>query len=321
MANDENISTTNTNQSAINSAAASKNCFSHNGNGDIEPSGTSGQTSSSSSSSSFESQNNQQSKMLSDNKLKKLNILQFINKNKEILFTKKAYKLEKEHLWKQTFEMMRESGMVSAEKDWRYVRDVSFSNWRKRAQKRLKNLSANGFCLNMDECEFLISDLLGKTPDRSTIRFMNGGQQKRIESESSSSILTVRDNNVDSKHLNGSKTDFIVNNHRKFNNFRGTSLPYLHNHRKIPMRQLDNGGENLRKHQEKRLVELEIENKILKNRLIKLKVFELEQNLGFDHCNEVRDLVNCFKSSSKRFNSNDVVTTTMISTTNMSNLN
>ncbi|KPM07451.1 hypothetical protein QR98_0059450 [Sarcoptes scabiei] len=251
----------------------------------------------------------------------------------------------------------------------------------------------------MDECEFLISDLLGKTPDRSTIRFMNGGvggkqtpsilnldsneisnndedfdeymidsddddddddddedgamfvdemllipkividdndslmmdkfskqnhlqqQQKRIESESSSSILTVRDNNVDSKHLNGSKTDFIVNNHRKFNNFRGTSLPYLHNHRKIPMRQLDNGGENLRKHQEKRLVELEIENKILKNRLIKLKVFELEQNLGFDHCNEVRDLVNCFKSSSKRFNSNDVVTTTMISTTNMSNLN
>lgn len=130
MANDENISTTNTNQSAINSAAASKNCFAHNGNGDIEPSGTSGQTSSS----SFESQNNLQSKVLSDNKLKKLNILQFINKNKEILFTKKAYKLEKEHLWKQTFEMMRESGMVSAEKDWRYVRDVSFSNWRKRAQ-------------------------------------------------------------------------------------------------------------------------------------------------------------------------------------------
>lgn len=76
-------------------------------------------------------------KMLSENKLKRLNILTFINEKKEILFTKKAFKFEKERIWRQIFHMMRDSGMVSPEKDWRYVRDVSFSNWRKRAQVTL----------------------------------------------------------------------------------------------------------------------------------------------------------------------------------------
>ena len=108
--------------------------------------------------------------MLSENKLKRLNILTFINEKKDILFTKKKYKIEKEHIWREIFIMMRDSGMVSAEKDWRYVRDVSFSNWRKRAHKRLKYLASNGYRLNMDECEFLISDILGQTPDKSMIK-------------------------------------------------------------------------------------------------------------------------------------------------------
>lgn len=73
-------------------------------------------------------------KALTEHKLKRLNILTFINDKKEILFTKKAFKHEKERIWRQIFTKMLEFGMVSKEKDWRYVRDVSFSNWRKRAQ-------------------------------------------------------------------------------------------------------------------------------------------------------------------------------------------
>lgn len=73
-------------------------------------------------------------KTLTEHKLKRLNILTFINDKKNILFTKKAFKHEKERIWRQIFHKMLEFGMVSKEKDWRYVRDVSFSNWRKRAQ-------------------------------------------------------------------------------------------------------------------------------------------------------------------------------------------
>ena len=42
---------------------------------------------------------------------------------------------------------------------------------------------------------------------------------------------------------------------------------------------------------EQRLMDLEIENKILKNRYMKLKILKLEKNLGFDHCDEVKDLL------------------------------
>lgn len=73
-------------------------------------------------------------KQLSENKLKRLNILSFINGKKDILFTKKASKYEKERVWRQIFQKMLDFGMVTPQRDWRYVRDVSFSNWRKRAQ-------------------------------------------------------------------------------------------------------------------------------------------------------------------------------------------
>ena len=76
-------------------------------------------------------------KSLSEHKMKRLSILAFINENKTILFTKKAFKHEKEKIWRQVFDRMITFGMVSKEKDWRYVRDVSFSNWRKRAQVRI----------------------------------------------------------------------------------------------------------------------------------------------------------------------------------------
>lgn len=73
-------------------------------------------------------------KTLTEHKSKRLSILTAINEHKHILFTKKAFKHEKEKIWRQIFTKMLDFGMVSKEKDWRYVRDVSFSNWRKRAQ-------------------------------------------------------------------------------------------------------------------------------------------------------------------------------------------
>lgn len=46
----------------------------------------------------------------------------------------------------------------------------------------------------------------------------------------------------------------------------------------------------MNKFRELRLLDLEIENKVLKNRYMKLKVFQLEQSLGMEHCKEVKEL-------------------------------
>lgn len=46
----------------------------------------------------------------------------------------------------------------------------------------------------------------------------------------------------------------------------------------------------MNKFRELRLLDLEIENKVLKNRYMKLKIFQMEQSLGLEHCKEVKDL-------------------------------
>ncbi|XP_027202925.1 uncharacterized protein LOC113796837 [Dermatophagoides pteronyssinus] len=311
-------------------------------------------------------------KMLSENKLKRLNILTFINEKKEILFTKKAYKFEKEHIWREIFEMMRDSGMVSAEKDWRYVRDVSFSNWRKRAQKRLKHLAANGYRLNMDECEFLISDILGQTPDKSMLKKIQQQQnafkqQPLPSSQQIKTMIKCSNNNIDGDDIdciddddddiehdedeedemmesddeymidsdeedsefimnemflipkvvindndhsniksnsssssmikNGKNQSQIVNHHHRNHNHQGnqgsmvngSKLSSTTTSKSIHINNINDDHQYYQN--EQRLMDLEIENKILKNRYMKLKILKLEKNLGFDHCDEVKDLL------------------------------
>ena len=46
----------------------------------------------------------------------------------------------------------------------------------------------------------------------------------------------------------------------------------------------------MNKFRELRLLDLEIENKVLKNRYMKLKIYQMEQNLGLEHCKEVKEL-------------------------------
>ncbi|XP_046920632.2 uncharacterized protein LOC124500586 [Dermatophagoides farinae] len=293
-------------------------------------------------------------KMLSENKLKRLNILTFINEKKDILFTKKKYKIEKEHIWREIFIMMRDSGMVSAEKDWRYVRDVSFSNWRKRAHKRLKYLASNGYRLNMDECEFLISDILGQTPDKSMIKKIQNGfkqqqmkttikhennneidddedevdeeeEEEMIESDDEYMIdsdeedsqfimdemllipkIVINDhpnnksnsmtNNESSNMKNNVKNQPHVIHHRNNNNngtttmVNGNGKPSSSSSKPI-IQNVINNDHQYEYQSEQRLLELEIENKILKNRYMKLKILELEKNLGFSHCEQVKELL------------------------------
>lgn len=292
--------------------------------------------------------------MLSENKLKRLNILTFINEKKDILFTKKKYKIEKEHIWREIFIMMRDSGMVSAEKDWRYVRDVSFSNWRKRAHKRLKYLASNGYRLNMDECEFLISDILGQTPDKSMIKKIQNGfkqqqmkttikhennneidddedevdeeeEEEMIESDDEYMIdsdeedsqfimdemllipkIVINDHpNNKSNSMTNNESSNMKNNvknqphviHHRNNNNNGTTTMVNGNGKssssssKPIIQNVINNDHQYEYQSEQRLLELEIENKILKNRYMKLKILELEKNLGFSHCEQVKELL------------------------------
>lgn len=363
-------------------------------------------------------------KTLTEHKLKRLNILTFINDKKNILFTKKAFKHEKERIWRQIFHKMLEFGMVSKEKDWRYVRDVSFSNWRKRAQKRLKHLAANGFRLNMDECEFLIYDILGKTPDKSNTTNLeaealfsetwpveiNNDDDENMDDESDEYMIDSDEEDEDdvsfdemlfvpkivlSDNLSDDKdsvmkqaesTSSIMNNGRQLSGKEmpksnddhsglckpdssklakngsvsiangngqqqqqqrhysnkcypigvqqmqqtnqqqqhGNQFDTIGNHSNnkcsITLSDLSNfetGSDQeidrtqsspnryMNKFRELRLLDLEIENKVLKNRLMKLKIYQLESNLGLEHCKEVKELNDFSKGVQSITNNNE----------------
>lgn len=204
--------------------------------------------------------------------------------------------------------------------------------------------------MNMDECEFLIYDILGQTPDKSikppetiptptfsetatTAVITNGGgggeeeesDEYMIDSdeEDEDDVMfdemlyipkivfsdNVASNNVEKEEFekqlspqpipraaqikSESKPESKIAKEQTNCRFMAKNCQIItakpSQEISQPQRKLCNNGEP--KSDSTRLLDLEIENKILKNRYMKLKIFELEQSLGLDHCKEVNDLI------------------------------
>lgn len=218
-------------------------------------------------------------------------------------------------------------------------------------QKRLKHLTAKGYRLEMDECQFLISDLLGQTPDKTkmipkTERVLpsnademdddlddDESDEYMIDSDEDDEMynemilipkVVINENdNAQSYKLND---DAIVTN--KSGTVKTAAKNPIPNHQNAnPINSNKNNTNNkpnsntnqlngfitngsrmaktnpelnstpntelnktINELDNKRLLELDIENKLLKNRYMKLKIFKMEKDLGVEHCSEVKEL-------------------------------
>ena len=200
----------------------------------------------------------------------------------------------------------------------------------------------------MDECEFLIYDILGQTPDKvarqsDTSTFNENVPTNGVDDEESDEYMIDSDEDEDdvmfdemlyipkivfndnvpncnnekefekqaspnqtpsincsSKQINETKMIKSENNGYQqrymVKNCHANTKPnqvndQTANRHNSKMQTVNSNEENLKLNTNTRLIDLEIENKILKNRYMKLKIFELEQTLGLDHCKEVKELM------------------------------
>lgn len=223
-------------------------------------------------------------------------------------------------------------------------------------QKRLKHLTAKGYRLEMDECQFLISDLLGQTPDKTKVNLKT--LEERVLQSNAEEIDEEMDDDESDEYMIDSDEDdemynemllipkVVINENDNAQSYKlnedgiltslpgGTAkskaknpmanqqhtVPINSNHKNTKSNSntsqlngyITNGGRTgktnhelnssssndlkINEFENKRIVELDIENKLLKNRYMKLKIFKMEKDLGVEHCSEVKELNSIQKS-------------------------
>ncbi|XP_063361666.1 uncharacterized protein LOC134650664 [Cydia amplana] len=98
---------------------------------------------------------------------RKITILNMISDSKSVLFGKFDNKLTfemKVNKWKEIAQRLNEMGVY--DKDWKYLRDTTWQNWRKRTIEKRDNRnqtgSAGGKKWQFDETDGIIMSIIGK---------------------------------------------------------------------------------------------------------------------------------------------------------------
>lgn len=198
------------------------------------------------------------------------------------------------------------------------------SNCNSNGQRKSSNTSGEG-CLNENSSGILKQELMNKGKNNNSSsngvlqRLLFNGNNHQQQHQRQFSTKYHQNMNVSSTNNHHQQNHHRPNHHQNLHNNnkhrpvnklapptqtqtpsspKPSSVTFANNVESIeptlPELDLDTdiSSPNVRyvnKFRELRLLDLEIENKVLKNRYMKLKIFQLEDRLGVEHCKEVKE--------------------------------
>lgn len=106
---------------------------------------------------------------MADKVQSKLRILELIRDNRRTLFgafSADLTKIDKSEAWEEILDEATKLGLIAANKDINYIRDVYWQNLRKRTMKKIDDSKVTGAAggkeAQLDDIDHLVMDIIGR---------------------------------------------------------------------------------------------------------------------------------------------------------------